>query len=331
MLVRPRRLRRSTNIRDLVQEAQLNKSDFIYPMFVTEADVAKEEISSMPGVHRFSSDEILKELEEVVDLGIKSIALFPAICPSKKCETAKESFNPDALTQVTIQKIKEKFPDLLLVTDIALDPYTSHGHDGLIADGKVLNDQTVEVLTKMAVAQARAGADIVAPSDMMDGRVHAIRQALDAEGFEDVAIMAYTAKYASCFYGPFRDALGSLGSKEKPLFVGDAPKDKKTYQMNPANSVEALRELELDISEGADFVMVKPASFYLDIISQFKEVSSVPVAAYQVSGEYAMLQSAAKNGLLDLDQAMWESLISIKRAGADLILSYFAKEMARKL
>lgn len=342
MVMRPRRLRRTENIRALVEEVKLNASDFVYPMFVIEGSQLSVEIDSMPGIFRWSIDLLLEEIQELRALGIKAIALFPVIDASKKNSDAKESFNPDGLTQRTVSAIKERFPDLVVITDIALDPYTDHGHDGLIEDGKVLNDETVEVLVKMALAQAEAGADIVAPSDMMDGRVLAIREALNASGYTDVSIMAYTAKYASCFYAPFRDALASLGSEEntKPSQSATAtmtapellavPQDKKTYQMNPANSVEAMRELELDLSEGADFVMVKPASFYLDIVHQFKENSTVPVAAYQVSGEYAMLKCAANNNLIDMDKAMLESLISIKRAGADLILTYFAKEILEK-
>lgn len=333
---RPRRNRETKNVRALVQENHLTKSDFIYPVFVKEGTNLKEEIKSMPGIHRFSIDTLVDELKEVVELGIKGIALFPVIDSSKKTELAEESFNPDGLTQRAIRQIKEIFPELLVISDVALDPYTSHGHDGIIGGSnwnpptqRVLNDETVRILGRMAVEQACAGADIVAPSDMMDGRVGYIRSELDKHGFTDVGIMAYTAKYASCFYSPFRDALGSLGSKESARNFG-IPKDKKSYQMNPANSIEALRELELDLNEGADFVMVKPASFYLDIIHQFKEISNVPVAAYQVSGEYAMIKNAADNGLIDLDQAVYESLISIKRAGADLILSYFAKDFLLK-
>ena len=340
---RPRRLRQSKNQRDLVEENFLRKSDFIYPIFIKEGSNIKEEIKSMPGIYRFSLDTLIDELKEVVDLGIKAVALFPVIDPSKKSEYAEESFNPEGLTQRVIDEINQIFPELIVMTDVALDPYTTHGHDGLILDDRsssmelgISNDPTVAVLVRMALAQAYAGADIVAPSDMMDGRVGAIREALDEHGFENVSIMAYTAKYASCFYAPFREALGSLDSNKPRTPMQEAidkvmPKDKKSYQMNPANSREAMRELELDLSEGADYVMVKPASLYLDIISKFKEKSNVPVVAYQVSGEYAMIKNAAEAGLLDLDQAMHESLISIKRAGADLIISYFAKEYLMKL
>lgn len=334
---RPRRLRETANMRALVEENSLRPSDFIYPLFVIEGENTKEEIKSMPGIHRFSIDALIDELKEVVDLGIRGVALFPVVDESKKTDLAEESFNPNALMQRAIREIKEIFPELLVVSDVALDPYTSHGHDGILGESswnppgaRVLNDETVAILSQMAIEQANAGADIVAPSDMMDGRVIAIREALDDHGFADVSIMAYSAKYASAFYGPFRDALGSLGSAQTAEQV-NIPKDKKSYQLNPANSREAMRELELDLDEGADFVMVKPAGFYLDIIAKFKEHSNVPVVAYQVSGEYAMIKNAAENGLVDLDKAIYESLISIKRAGADIILSYFAKSICKEL
>lgn len=322
---RPRRLRTSKSVRDLVQETQVTANDLIYPLFIKEGESSKEAIKSMPGIYRWGLDSILGEVESATKLGIKAIALFPVIDPSLKDETAKEALNPDGLTQRAIQTIKQHFPETLLVTDIALDPYTSHGHDGLLRDGKIINDETVEILAKMAVVQAQAGSDIVAPSDMMDGRVTAIRAALDQASCQDTLIMSYTAKYASCLYGPFRDALGSLGSEAQSSKQG--PEDKKTYQMNPANSIEALKELELDLDEGADIVMVKPASWYLDIISKFKAHSNRPVAAYQVSGEYSMIHAAAQAGYIDLEKAIQESLTSIKRAGADLILTYFAKDI----
>ena len=283
----------------------------------------------MPGIYRWGLDSILGEIEAAVKLGIKAIALFPVIDPSLKDETAKEALNPNGLSQRAIKAIKRRFPEILIVTDIALDPYTSHGHDGLLEDGKIVNDKTVEILAQMSVVQAEAGSDIVAPSDMMDGRVGAIRESLDEAGFQDTMIMSYTAKYASCLYGPFRDALGSLASslRGEAEAIQNIPKDKKTYQMNPANSIEACKELMLDTDEGADIVMVKPASWYLDVIRDFKSQSQLPVAAYQVSGEYSMIHVAAQAGYIDLDRAIQESLVSIKRAGADLILTYFAKDL----
>ncbi|MDA1021243.1 MAG: porphobilinogen synthase [Cyanobacteria bacterium] len=321
---RPRRLRLNAMLRDLVEENRVTANDLIYPLFIKEGETTKEAIKSMPGIYRWGLESILTEIQSATELGIKAIALFPVIDQSLKTESAQEAINPNGLTQRAIKTIKTKFPDLLVISDIALDPYTNHGHDGLIQNGKVINDATVKQLAAMAVVQAEAGADIVAPSDMMDGRVGAIRHALDEAGFQDTLIMSYTAKYASCLYSPFRDALGSLGSQDQVQHQG--PQDKKTYQMNPANSLEAIKELELDIMEGADIVMVKPASWYLDIVKNFKEQSHVPVAAYQVSGEYAMIHAAATAGYIDLDQAMKESLTSIKRAGADLILTYFAKD-----
>jgi porphobilinogen synthase len=273
----------------------------------------------MPGCYRFSLDLLLKEVAEIAALGIPAIALFPVISESKKDETGSESYNPKGLVQETVTAIKAQTPELVVITDIALDPFTSHGHDGLLDEnGYILNDETVEVLSKMAVSQAQAGADMVAPSDMMDGRIGAIRQALDTEGFTNVGILAYSAKYASAYYGPFRDALDS------------APKsgDKKTYQMDPANAIEAIKEVELDIAEGADIVMVKPALPYLDIIRQIRDVTDVPVAAYNVSGEYAMIKAAGEKGWIDEKKVMLETLVSIKRAGASLILTYFAKEVA---
>ena len=319
---RPRRLRRTNTLRSMVAETTLTVNDLIYPMFVISGEGQKVEISSMPGCYRYSLDLLVKEVAELSQLGINAIALFPVIPEDKKDETGTESYNPTGLAQTTVKAIKEAVPDIIVITDVALDPFTSHGHDGLIdEDGRVLNDPTVEVLVKMAVSQAEAGADFVAPSDMMDGRVGAIRQALDAEGYTDVGILAYSAKYASSYYGPFRDALDS------------APKfgDKKTYQMDPANSKEALKEVELDIAEGADIVMVKPALAYLDIIHQVKINTNLPVAAYNVSGEYAMIKAAGANGWIDEKKVILETLTSMKRAGADLILTYFAKEVALML
>lgn len=320
--IRPRRLRHTPALRRMVRENHLTVDDLIYPLFVMTGEGQKVEISSMPGCYRYSLDLLLKEIAECWELGIKAIALFPVIPESQKDDTGSESYNPEGLVQKTVKAIKETVQKIVVITDVALDPFTTHGHDGLIDEnGKVLNDPTVEILVKMAVSQAVAGADMVAPSDMMDGRVGAIRKALDASGYFDVSILAYSAKYASDYYGPFRDALDS------------APKfgDKKTYQMDAANAREALKEVALDIAEGADIVMVKPALAYLDIICQIREVTQLPVAAYNVSGEYAMIKAAAQQGWIDEKQVILETLTSIKRAGADLILTYFAKEVALML
>lgn len=319
---RPRRLRRTKTLRNMVRETTLTVEDLIYPMFVMTGEEQKVEIPSMPGCYRYSLDLLLKEVAQVSQLGIKAIALFPVIPQEKKDDTGTESYNPAGLVQTTVKAIKKAVPDIIVITDVALDPFTTHGHDGLVDESrKVLNDPTVEILVKMALSQAQAGADFVAPSDMMDGRVGAIRKALDAEGYINVGILAYSAKYASAYYGPFRDALDS------------APKfgDKKTYQMDAGNSKEALKEVELDIAEGADIVMVKPALAYLDIIHQVKLNTNLPVAAYNVSGEYAMIKAAAANGWIDEKKVILETLTSIKRAGADLILTYFAKEVALML
>jgi porphobilinogen synthase len=320
--IRPRRLRRTPALRRLVRETILTVDDLIYPMFVMEGANTREEVPSMPGMFRYSLDLLLKEIAEVYALGINAIALFPAVPPEKKDDSGSESFNPEGLIQQTVRAIKQATPDILVITDVALDPFTTHGHDGLVDEnGIILNDATVEVLVKMSLSQAAAGTDIVAPSDMMDGRIGAIRDALDAGGYEHVSILAYSAKYASAYYGPFRDALGS------------APKsgDKKTYQMDPANSREALKEVFLDIAEGADIVMVKPALAYLDIIAKVKAETDLPVAAYNVSGEYAMIKAAAQLGWIDEKKVMLETLVSMKRAGADVILTYFAKEVAQIL
>ncbi len=319
---RPRRLRRTESLRRMVRETTLSVNDLIYPMFVTEGEGQKVEIASMPDCYRYSLDLLLKEIKEVYDLGINAIALFPVVPEELKDDTGTESFNPNGLVQRTVKAIREAVPEIIVMTDVALDPFTNHGHDGLIDDqGNILNDPTVEVLVKMAVSQAAAGASFVAPSDMMDGRVGAIRRALDAEGYIDVGILAYSAKYASAYYGPFRDALDS------------APKfgDKKTYQMDAANAREALKEIELDIAEGADMVMVKPALAYLDIIHQVRNATNLPVAAYNVSGEYSMIKAAARMGWIDEKKIILETLTSMKRAGADLILTYFAKEVALML
>ncbi len=334
---RPRRLRLNEHIRNLVQEHSLTANDFIYPLFIKDQENAQEAISSMPGIYRWGTESVLRELEEAQELGIKAFAIFPVIAEEYKTLNAEESYNPEGLTQRAIQRIKQEFPDLILITDVALDPYTSHGHDGILENGKIANDKTVEILRKMALIQSQAGSDIVAPSDMMDGRIAAIREKLDTNNHQDTLIMAYTAKYASSLYSPFRDALGSLGAKTSQSNIAtleraiNIPQDKKTYQMNIANSKEALKELDLDLAEGADIVMVKPAGWYLDIISQFKSKSTAPIAAYQVSGEYSMIHAAAGAGYINLDKAIYESLISIKRAGADLILSYFAKDFLKQI
>lgn len=319
---RPRRLRRNHSIRSMVQETKLTVDDFIYPLFVMEGENKTVEVSSMPGSYRFTPDLLLKEVKEAYELGIKAIALFPLTPEELKDSQGTESYNPDGLIQRCVRAIKKEIPDILIITDIALDPYNIDGHDGIVTqNGEILNDETVEQLVKQALSQAEAGTDIVAPSDMMDGRIGAIRQALDNAGYHHVGILAYSAKYASAYYGPFRDALDS------------APKagDKKTYQMDPANTREAIKEVELDIAEGADMVMVKPALAYLDIIHQVKANTNVPVAAYNVSGEYAMIKAAGKLGWIDEKKVMLETLLSIKRAGADLILTYFAKEAAKLL
>ena len=321
MLRRPRRNRKSAAIRAMVEETTLSVNDFIYPVFLIEGSGKKEEIISMPGIYRYSLDLLLKEIQECVDLGIKGFCIFPSLGDDKKDKYATEGHNPASLYNTALNEIKTKFPNIAVMTDIAMDPYSSDGHDGIVENGEILNDETLEILGKMALAQAKAGADILGPSDMMDGRVGYIRDILDKAGYTHVSIMSYTAKYASAFYGPFRDALDS------------APKfgDKKTYQMNPANKNEALIEADLDISEGADMIMVKPALAYLDIIKLLKDNYDVPITAYNVSGEYAMLKAASEKGWLDGEKVMMESLLSIKRAGADIILTYFAKEAARLL
>ncbi len=318
---RPRRLRRTEGLRRMVRETVLTVDDLIYPMFVMEGIGQRHEVPSMPGCHRYSLDLLLVEIREVVGLGIGAIALFPLIPDPKKDNAGTESYNSAGLIPQAVRAIKQIFPQLLVITDVALDPYSSAGHDGIVQDGEILNDETVAVLVKQALAHAEAGADMVAPSDMMDGRIGAIRQALDAEGWINVGILAYSAKYASAYYGPFRDALES------------APKfgDKKTYQMDAANAAEALKEVNLDIVEGADIVMVKPALAYLDIIHRIKQQTTLPVAAYNVSGEYAMVKAAAARGWIDEQTVMLETLTSIKRAGADVILTYFAKDAARIL
>lgn len=318
MLIRPRRLRYTPAIRRLVRETELTVNDLIYPLFIMEGENQKVAIPSMPDCYRYSLDLLLKEVVNAYNLGINAIALFPLIAEDKKDNFGTESYNPDGLVQRTVKAIKKEVPEIIIITDVALDPFSIYGHDGIVEDGKILNDETLEVLVKMSLSQAAAGANFVAPSDMMDGRVGAIRRALDAAGYLDVGILAYTAKYASAYYGPFRDALES------------APKfgDKKTYQMDGANSREALREASLDITEGADIIMVKPALAYLDIIRRLRDSSHLPVAAYNVSGEYAMIKAAAKQGWIDEKSLILETLTSMKRAGADLILTYFAADVA---
>jgi porphobilinogen synthase len=319
VIQRPRRLRRTPALRRMVEETQLTVNDLIYPLFVMEGEGQKVEVVSMPGSYRYSLDLLLKEIEDAYNLGINAIALFPLVAEAKKDNVGTESYNSEGLIQRTVRAIKQTIPDIVVITDVALDPYSSEGHDGIVGEnGVILNDPTVEVLVKQALSHAEAGADIVAPSDMMDGRIGAIRKALDAAEYSDVGILAYSAKYASAYYGPFRDALDS------------APKfgDKKTYQMDSANAREAIKEVALDIAEGADMVMVKPALAYLDIICEVKKTTNLPVAAYNVSGEYAMIKAAGQKGWIDEKKVMLETLTSMKRAGADLILTYFAKEVA---
>ncbi len=319
---RMRRTRASDWSRRLVREASLSANDLIWPLFVCEGKGTSEEIASMPGVSRHSVDGIVGEVEQAEKLGIPAVALFPKTPDGLKSDDGKEALNPDNLVNQAIRAIKKEGFNVGVIVDVALDPYTSHGHDGLLKDGVILNDETLEVLAKQALVQAEAGADIVAPSDMMDGRVKAIRAALDAKKFEGTQIMAYAAKYASSFYGPFREAVGSGGVLEG---------DKKTYQMDPANSDEAIREIALDIAEGADSIIVKPGMPYLDIVRRVKDTFLIPTFAYQVSGEYSMIHAAAKNGWLDLEDVMLETLIGFKRAGCDGVLTYFAPEAARIL
>ena len=323
-LSRPRRLRRDDFTRRLVREHALSVNDLIYPVFVLEGEKRRESVASMPGVDRVSLDLLLHVAEECVQLGIPVMALFPVISANLKTPDGKEATNPKGLIPHVVSTLKKHFPNLGIMTDVALDPYTSHGQDGLLDEtGYILNDITVEVLTQQALTQANAGVDIVAPSDMMDGRIGAIRKALEEHGHIHTRIMAYSAKYASAFYGPFRDAVGSAANLGKS--------DKKTYQMDPGNTDEALREVALDIAEGADMVMVKPGMPYLDVVRRVKDEFKVPTFAYQVSGEYAMLKAAAQNGWLDHDAVMMESLLAFKRAGADGILTYFAIDAAKKL
>jgi porphobilinogen synthase len=321
MIKRNRILRQSISVRSLVRETSLQPSDFIVPVFITEGQKIKEEISSMPGYFRYSLDLAIKELEECFALGLRCALLFVKVPDALKDNTGKEALNEDGLMQHSVRAIKKALPDLVVMTDVALDPYSSYGHDGIVEDQQIINDKTVEVLAKMSVSHAKAGADFVAPSDMMDGRIGAIREALEKNKFHTTGIMSYAAKYASCFYGPFRDALDSA-----PGFG-----DKKTYQIDPANRIEAIKEVQMDVEEGADIIMVKPAHAYLDIIREVKNNVNMPVSAYHVSGEYAMIKAAAKAGYLNEEQAMVEVLTGIKRAGADLIATYFAKQMVQLL
>lgn len=315
---RPRRNRKSEAIRALVEETKVTTDDLIYPLFLIEGTNKKTEVESMPGIFRLSTDLMLKEIESSLKLGVRAFDIFPAVEEQYKDKTATKSYDKSFFYLKALREIKRQFPEACVITDVAMDPYSSDGHDGLVKEGKILNDETLEILGKMALAQAETGIDIIGPSDMMDGRVGYLRKVLDENGFTEVSIMSYTAKYASGFYNPFRDALDS------------APKfgDKKTYQMNPANRREALIEAQLDTEEGADFLMVKPALAYLDVIRLLKDNSSLPIAAYNVSGEYSMVKSAHLKGWLDGERVMKEILLSIKRAGADVILTYFAKEFA---
>ena len=325
-LRRNRRLRVSPAIRDLVRETSIGPDDFLVPLFAVEGSSVREEIPSMPGYYRMSLDELKKEVVQLWELGLKGVLLFVRVPDSLKDNTGKEALNPGGLMQRSIEAVKEACPQMWVMTDVALDPYSSFGHDGIVQDGRILNDPTVEVLSEMSVSQARAGADMVAPSDMMDGRVLRIREALDSAGFEHTGIMSYSAKYASAFYGPFRDALDSA-----PVHAENVPPDKKTYQMDPGNRREALEEAASDVAEGADILMVKPGLCYLDIVRDLREAFDLPIAVYQVSGEYAMLKAASQRGWLEHDAVMMEQLLAIKRAGADLIATYFAKEAARLL
>jgi porphobilinogen synthase len=321
-LTRFRRLRRTGALRALVQENTLTTGDLIWPLFLCDGVNQRQPVASMPGVERLSLDLIVEAAAKARDLGIPAICLFPYTDPALKTATCDEAWNPENLTNRAIRAIKAQVPEIAVMTDVALDPYNAHGHDGLVVDGIILNDETVEALVKMALAQAEAGADILGPSDMMDGRIGAMRAALEAAGHQNTAILSYAAKYASAFYGPFRDAVGASGALKG---------DKKTYQMNPGNTDEALRLVARDLAEGADMVMVKPGMPYLDICHRVKEAFGAPTFAYQVSGEYAMIQAAARNGWIDGEKAMVESLLAFKRAGCDGILTYFAPEVARLL
>jgi porphobilinogen synthase len=323
-LRRNRRLRISEAMRSLVRETAITPNDFIAPLFVVEGKNKKEEIASMPNYFRFSLDLLEKEIKELWSLGIKSVLLFVKVPDNLKDNAGTEALNADGLMQRAIKTVKNAVPEMLVMTDVALDPYSAYGHDGVIADGKVINDDTTAILAEMGLSHAKAGADILAPSDMMDGRIFEMRSLLEDEGFHETGIMSYSAKYASAFYGPFRDALDSA-----PVDAENIPKDKKTYQMDPANREEAVKETLMDIEEGADIVMVKPGLCYLDIVRDIRNAVDVPVAVYQVSGEYAMIKAAAEKGWLDHDAVVLEQLTAIKRAGASMIASYFAKDAVK--
>ena len=325
-LRRNRRLRTNEVIRSLVRETLISPDDFIVPLFVVEGKSVKEEIASMPGYFRYSLDNLKKEAKVLWSLGLKSVLLFVKVEENLKDNAGTEAINPDGLMQRAVKAVKEACPDMLVMTDVALDPYSNFGHDGVVAGGKILNDDSAAILAEMGLSHAHAGADFIAPSDMMDGRIFEMRTLLEDEGFFDTGIMSYSAKYASAFYGPFRDALDSA-----PVDAQDIPKDKKTYQMDPANRSEAIRETLMDIEEGADIVMVKPGLCYLDIVRDIKNAVDVPVAVYQVSGEYAMIKAASERGWLDHDAVMMEQITAIKRAGADIIASYFAKDVVKLL
>lgn len=325
-LIRNRRLRASAAIRRLVRENLVTPDDFLVPLFVVEGKGIKEEIPSMPNYFRLSLDQLEKEVKELWQMGLCSVLLFVKVADNLKDNKGTEALNPDGLMQRAIKTVKNVCPEMLVMTDVALDPFSSYGHDGIVAEGQIVNDDTNEVLAEMSISHAKAGADFVAPSDMMDGRILTIREALEDEGFQNTGIMSYSAKYASSFYGPFRDALDSA-----PVDIKNVPKDKKTYQMDYANRFEAIRETQMDIDEGADIVMVKPGLAYLDIVREIRNEVDVPVAVYQVSGEYAMLKAAAEKGWLDHDSVMIEQLTAIKRAGANIIASYFAKDFIKTL
>jgi len=323
-LQRNRRLRQNEAIRALVRETTISPNDFLVPLFVVEGKGVKEEIASMPNYHRLSLDLLEKEVRTLWALGLKAVLLFVKVPDDLKDNSGTEALNPDGLMQRAVKTVKNTCPDMVVMTDVALDPYSSYGHDGIVHKGQILNDETNSLLAEMSLSHARSGADFVAPSDMMDGRIFEIRSLLEDEGFHHTGIMSYSAKYASAFYGPFRDALDSA-----PADLQDVPKDKQTYQMDPANRHEAIRETQMDIDEGADIVMVKPGLSYLDIVRDIKNVVNVPVAVYQVSGEYAMLKAAAEKGWLDHDAVMMEQITAIKRAGANIIASYFAKDIVK--
>ncbi len=329
--IRPRRLRKTENIRRMARETRLSTDNLIAPQFVMDGENDREEVSSMPNTYRLTIDRLVNHAETLHDLGIPAVALFPAIPDDLKTPDAAHALDPDHLYPNAVRALKDAVPELMVITDTALDPYNSDGHDGIVRDGQIVNDATIDVMCEMAVLHAEAGADIIAPSDMMDGRVGALRDALDAAGHTDVAILSYTAKYSSSYYGPFRDALDSAPTSEEEEAEKDIPENKDTYQMDPANGEEAVRELMLDLDEGADMVMVKPALPYLDVIHRVKQHSDVPVAAYNVSGEYAMIKAAAQNGWLDEKKCAMEALTGIRRAGADAILTYFAEDAARWL